>query len=154
MNDNAFHPSSEQLDRWRAGLVAAADEARQLERHVRQCGHCQQQLAGWSGIGQALEASLAGNTRITTQLRLRRRASLAGERRGQRPSWSPLMAAVAATLVLTIGVGIGLNLHEPEVANQRLSAVDNAATDVYAEIDFYVWLTDQKLQSTANGNES
>ena len=125
------HPTTEDLDLARAGLLAAAQTAA-VETHLQQCAECRSQ------VGLPLNL-LSQGQELGYALAARRRAALAGENsRGHGHSFR--LAALAAAVVLTLGVFLGLQWQgdQPERLTQ---AQAEDVPEAYADPDFYLWLS-------------
>lgn len=125
------HPTTEDLDRACAGLLDGAQTAA-VEAHLQHCAHCRSQ----SGLPLTL---LGEGKELSYALAARRRAALAGENsRGQGHSFR--LAALAATVALTLGVFLGLQWRGD--APERLTqARAEDVPETYADPDFYLWLS-------------
>lgn len=125
------HPTMEELDRARAGLLDAVTTAA-VAAHVKQCDRCR----GHEG----LPLNLLGEGReLSYALAARRRAALAGENsRGHGHSFR--LAALAATVVLTLGVFLGLQWRGERPEHLAQAQVEDVP-EAYADPDFYLWLS-------------
>lgn len=125
------HPTTEELDRARAGLLDAAQSVA-VETHLQQCAHCRGQVGlplNLLGEGHDLRYALAA----------RRRAALAGENsHGQGHGFR--LAALAAAVVLTLGVFLGLQWQGDRPERFTQAQVEDVP-EAYADPDFYLWLS-------------
>jgi anti-sigma factor RsiW len=138
MSDLAIHPTIERLDRWRAGLLDP-DTGADVARHVAGCSDCRRQAEVWrtAASRREMHAGLAG------RLRARRREVIEGRARPSRTIAAPrLLVGVAAALTLAVGVGVFTQIQGPTQMNGGVEAA--GSPNLYAELDFYVWLADQQ----------
>jgi len=134
------HPSLETLDLWHAGLLDAGAEE-ELVRHVEACARCRDHRTLWSAAAPASEL----HPGVAGQLRARRRAVLEGRgRRARSGTPSRLLVGVAAALTLALGIGAFMEMQGPSQPSVGVEA--NAGPNLYAELDFYMWLADQPQQ--------
>lgn len=151
------HPDDATLDRLRAGLL---DDSSELRAHVETCAVCRQRLAVWDRLARALPAGISPNGALAEQLRARRHAALAGLAAGHASSerrWVPqYLAMAAAVTAVAIGVGVFMSIDRDgsDVSPATLSAQADRPPDIFADIDFYLWLTTEGLGENANGNAS
>lgn len=151
------HPDDATLDRLRAGLL---DDATELRAHVEACAVCRQRLAVWDRLARALPAGGSPAGALADQLRVRRQAALAGQTAGRATDgrrWAPqYLAMAAAVTAVAIGAGVFLALDREgsDTAPDTLSAQAERPTDIYADIDFYLWLTQEGLPENTPGNAS
>jgi len=142
MSEFRDHPSQETLDLWRAGLLDGHAEG-ELARHIDACARCRDHAAMWSAAApeRELHPGVAG------QLRARRRAVLEGRgRRAGSGAPSRLLVGVAAALTLALGIGAFIEMQGPSQPNGGIEA--NTGPNLYAELDFYIWLENQQPQET------
>lgn len=154
MNDNK-HPDPKQLAAYRAGdYHAQPTQERKLATHLAQCSRCSQDLQFWSGLEQPLEHfEQVSQPWLATQL-AQRRADISKKtvRRGIR--WFPLAVPVLASAFAAVVVWRSELLVQPAaiVAPAGLSAAVElvaARDEMYANIDFYLWLDAQTEGSDA-----
>ncbi len=151
-----LHPDDVALDRLRAGLLE--DDA--ARTHIETCAVCQQRLTVWNRLANHLQAGASSDNALARQLRERRRATLAGQVTGHTPSrrrWTPqylAMAAAVATLAIGLGVFVTLDRLGPDTAPDAISAQAEGTPDIYADIEFYLWLTTEGLGDNTSGNAS
>ncbi len=152
------HPDDATLDRLRAGLL---DDNADVHAHVETCAVCRQRLAVWDRLARALPAGSLPAGTLTDQLRVRRQAALAGLPAAGRATgerrWAPqYLAMAAAVTAVAIGVGafLALDRDGSDASPDTLSAQAERPTDIYADIDFYLWLTKEGLPENTTGNAS
>lgn len=136
------HPATATLDAWRAGLLATAD-ADTLTAHVATCGACAQAAQATDAIHR-----LAKNpsSELERQLRVRRRAALtAAPRRLSMlaPKWALAASVSAMALGLALYFGAGDRHTGPGIEG-----------DVYADVDFYLWLAERDERTNHAHNPS
>lgn len=133
-----LHPHSEQLDRWRAGLLDPAAE-RALREHLDRCDDCQHHFAVIRAVTQKLNVA---DEALARELRLRRRQALqqADGAAARRPRYWSLAASVSA---LALGVALYLGW-------SQFQTPDVPDRDVYADVDFYLWLSQQDGEGNAD----
>lgn len=133
------HPDPEQLDRLRAGLFDdTPDQKAALKRHLDECPACQTSFHGWGRFGATMtEAELP-----VQALQRARRVALASRRQSQVRSFVPYATAA----LLLVAVTIGLWTLQPGEQSQRLLTAQSteAVPDTYEDLDFYLWLANQK----------
>ena len=160
---NTNHPDSTQLDQLRAGLLDHSPTAKALLlEHLRDCAPCRQHAAAHTATLDRLAATQRDQSgpRLAQQLRTRRMAALAGgaARRPHQPATRRLAPAfaLAAVVAVVVGVGVFLELNPaptPALQEQAQSANDNVP-DLYADIDFYLWLTNHPITENADSDRS
>jgi len=144
------------LDKLRAGLL----DDRAAHAHIETCTVCRQRLAVWERLANHLQAGDSPDSALDRQLRDRRQAVLAGRigRAGAAAwRWTPQYLAMAATVAaLAIGLSafFAFDLLAPDDTPDTLSAQADGTPDVYADIEFYLWLTTEGLSESVNGNAS
>jgi anti-sigma factor RsiW len=149
MMNTEWHPTPEVLDRLRAGFFDDEPETKtRIREHLATCPACRQQADLWSQATAQLDAQTHGDPALSRALAERRRRVLAMGRESAVTRITPgRMAAAAAVLAVAVGIGVVTQLHHgrpvANVAQLQRSADTNP--DFYSEIDFYVWLGDQKL---------
>jgi predicted anti-sigma-YlaC factor YlaD len=140
---NQAHPDPEQLDRLRAGLLDEhPDEKAALKQHLDACSTCRAQNAGWAHLGTAqLDAHLPTDA-LRRDLQQARRVALAGRRHSRARSFAPYATAAA----LLVAVTIGLWTMQPGDQSRPLQTAQSieAIPDTYEDLDFYLWLANQK----------
>lgn len=151
-----FHPDDSALDRLRAGLLEDAD----VRRHIGTCAVCQERLTVWDRLAQNFQTTMASDSTIARQLHDRRRAALSGRPAASAtfgPRWTPrylALAATVATLAIGLGVFFTLDLQRPDTVPDVVSAQAEGQTDIYADIEFYLWLATEGLDEKTSGNAS
>lgn len=154
---NNLHPDDSTLDRLRAGLL---DDDAATRAHIGTCAACQQRLTAWDRLAQHFQASMASDGTIAWQLHKRRRAALSGRPAAPAavsPRWTNqylAMAATVATLAIGLGVFFTLDLPGPDAVPNTVNAQAEGQTDIYADIDFYLWLATEGLVEKTSGNAS
>jgi hypothetical protein len=159
MTDHSF-PTADQLDQLRAGLL---DDDPVLTRNIQAAVARNPGTAhgGWERVRHELDRRLERFPTLRNELRLRRRAALIGKRRlGQR---APIFATAAiAALAMVVGVallaersdaptpGAALPVLQETVrfADESQHAIADERLDLAHNLDFYVWLANQRQAST------
>ena len=134
------HPSDEQLDRLRAELYDDAPRMRDaLRAHVAGCEQCRARARIWERTTAALGALDAPG--VASALRARRRQAQQGRPapRWIVPRWTQALAA--GVLAVAIGLGTCYYLHGTD--SDAVTAA-NDQSDIYADIDFYLWLIQEQ----------
>lgn len=135
------HPDDEILDRLRAGLVEDSDTHRQLELHLASCLLCRKRAGRWDEVGSVLRKGTDALPHATgAELRMRRRAAFTPSpvRR------FPTLATAAGAAVLVLGVGLATQFSDGWSSRNPAPPVIEDAPDLYAEIDFYLWLSQRE----------
>jgi predicted anti-sigma-YlaC factor YlaD len=134
------HPDPEQLDRLRAGLLdSTPGEKDGLKRHLDECSACRTQFHGWDRFGAAMmDAELP-----TEALQRARREALASRRRSHHVR---TFVPYATAALLMVAVTIGVWTLQPGDESQPLLTAQSTETipDIYEDLDFYLWLANQK----------
>lgn len=142
------HPGDAELDRLRAGLLDG-DPARrtELEEHLRLCRVCRERAGVWSKITETLDRGVS-EAGVMSRIGARRHRALHGFSRPAR-RLTPMALALAATLAaVTVGIGVYVS-HEPSDIAMTASGEQS---DLYADIDFYLWLMEKKAnEDGSNG---
>lgn len=143
MNEN-LHLTDEQLDRLRAGLDEAV-----WTSHLNACADCQARFHAWRGLCPTADAALAGE--LAT-----RRAHALAQAHTQTPArharWH--YPALAATLA-AVSVGLWMFLSPaPTALTVAEQGQADVAPDVYADLDFYLWLSQQSREEQGEANSS
>lgn len=156
---NTEHPDDLQLDQLRAGLLDHQVAVKsQLLEHLRLCATCRQQAVAMDQL--AATQRDARNPRLAQQLRTRRMAALAGDaaRRPPRSAARRLAPAFALATVVAVMIGVGGFLEitpatapAPQTVAQTTN--DNVP-DLYADIDFYLWLSNHPNAEHTDANRS
>jgi len=140
---NPTHPDTEQLDRFRAGLLdTAVDEKSALEKHLEECRQCRDQLDSWRQLGPAAPGSLHATGDLSNALEKRRRLAM---QHGSKHHY-PLFPSLAAAAALLVAVSIGFwNLAPDGTEPAHVASLGtNSVPDVVEDLDFYLWLANQK----------
>ena len=96
---NQTHPDTEQLDRFRAGLLDdAVDEKSALEKHLAGCRQCRDQLGSWQQLGPAALGPRHDAGNLSGAMEERRRLAMQAESRPRSPVFPPLATAAAFPL--------------------------------------------------------
>lgn len=134
------HPTTSDLDAWRAGLLDAT-AAQSVATHVAACADC----ARAARVADALHRVASASPELERQLRVRRRTALAAPAR--RSALSPKWAVAASMSALALG--LALYLGSGDKANAP--SLDG---DVYADVDFYLWLAERDERTNHAHNPS
>lgn len=160
---NTGHPDSAQLDQLRAGLLDHSPAAKsQLLEHLQGCAPCRQHTAAHAATMDKLVATQRAqpDPRLAQQLRTRRMAALAGNaaQRPHKPATRRLAPAFALATVVAMVIGVGGFLERypsPVPAPQELSqSTNDNVPDLYADIDFYLWLSNHPTTENADADRS
>jgi len=145
------HPSAAEFDKLRSGLLDSDPTRRTaVLAHVNACATCQQQEALWPRLLHALDQQ-AADRGIAGALAARRHKALRSARRA-RPRPAYLGLAIAATIT-AIAIGIGtLFLNDTKDPTSVVAAVESPAPDLYADLDFYLWLMHKRTNDNASPN--
>lgn len=153
------HPEVAQLDRLRAGLLDHDPAAKsQLLAHVRDCVHCRHAMAAMDTLVTSTQSQ--PDARLAQQLRVRRQAALAGKAaasRSAQPARYFLAPALALATVLAVvmGAGVFFGLEpSPPSTPQELAQAPGDVSDVYADIDFYLWLSNDPATEDSDADRS
>jgi len=133
------HPSTVELDALRAGsLDSDPDRRAAVLAHLGHCAACQTQNALWPQVRRTLDQQTA-NDDVAGALAVRRHRALKGVRRASsRPVYFRFAVAAALT---AIAIGIGsVFFIETERPETTVAAVEAQSPDLYADLDFYLWL--------------
>jgi hypothetical protein len=144
---NDSHPSTLEFDQLRAGLIdhLPAERARLIE-HLAACDRCRS-LASWDRVLGALNDATLESGALQSDLQKRRRAALAG-RAARRPiRHAPRLAIAAALAAILVGAGVFLALPRPADTPGPALTRNGAVPDIYADLDFYLWLSRENEQS-------
>jgi len=142
------HPDLEQLDRLRAGLLDGQPELKTaLLQHLAQCQNCQEG-SDWRSLQPGALGPELDTDSLRSSLRdARRRALQSGARRH---SYGLVPYATAALLLIAVSVGVW-TLTATDPAQQLASDGTGQVPDLYEDLDFYLWLANQK--ESENGND-
>jgi hypothetical protein len=146
------HPADDALDRLRAGSIEVSNaEYEALRAHVETCSRCRARGDLWTRVGESLDAG-AREPGLAIRLRARRERAL----RGQAARSSGRRAAVTAfatVVVAAIAIGLGTWTYVgQEAADVRIVAapeVRDGVPDLYADLDFYLWLLKREAADEA-----
>ena len=144
------HPDPDQLDRLRAGLLDDQPETKAgLEAHIAACASCQDRC-NW----QFLEPRNLGLDADALQQSLRNARRQALQAGGRRRPYNLVPYATAALLLIAVSIGIW-TLQPDSGSQQQVAARDTldarVIPDVYEDLEFYLWLANQK--DGENGDE-
>ncbi len=140
---NQLHPDPEQLDRLRAGLLDdTPDEKTCLEQHLDECSACRTQFQGWTRLGATVMDTELPADALQRDLQRARRVALASHTHSHARSFVPYATAA----LLLVAVTIGLWTMQPGDDSQPLLTAQSSETipDTYEDLDFYLWLANQK----------
>jgi len=144
------HPDPEQLDKLRAGLLDDQPAVKSaLESHIGHCPSCQSLMNSWQQLGPtALGPQLAPES-LGHSLRQARQQALRATGKGHSRTFMPYATAA----LLLIAVSIGIWTLQPDNGVQQQMAVQDSRMipDIYEDLDFYLWLANQK--DNGNGDE-
>ena len=151
------HPEVAQLDRLRAGLLDNNPVAQsQLLKHVRDCVHCRHAMAAMDTVA----TSGPPDARLAQQLRVRRQAALAGKAATSHTA-TPMRyflapgLALATILAVVLSAGVFFGLESgPTSTPQELAQAPGDVPDVYADIDFYLWLSNHPTLEDSDADRS
>jgi anti-sigma factor RsiW len=153
------HPDNTQLDQLRAGLLDRRPAAKsQLLAHLQSCAACRQRAAHMDSLVAAQRSQ--PEARLALQLRARRMAALAGKsaRRPRQTAMRRLAPAYALATVVAVAIGLGGYLEftpAPVATPQEVAQTANdTVPDVYADIDFYLWLSNHPTTDNADADRS
>lgn len=147
------HPDDALLDRLRAGLLDAAPEMRRaLEAHLKSCAACRQRSQHWSQAVRSAFGADAHDAALTQALAARRRLAMQG-RNPVRVRLAPYALALAASLAaLAVALGAALYLSPAPVAVPQTA--EAPAPDLYADLDFYLWLATHETERSPSPGSS
>lgn len=138
----SMHLTDIELDARRAGLHrGGTDDTKRTDDHLDQCSHCRTRLQRWADVAITLDAR---NPWLDQALRRRRQAALNGDGTPTRARPWRLTAALAAGLT-GVALGLGVMRHSsentaPVMPAQAPATAEAPDPDLYADIDFYLWL--------------
>lgn len=144
------HPDPIEIDRLRAGLLDDDPPARAaIIAHLEGCAACRRREALWSHLLQALDAASAD--RGAAAALASRRQRLLREATGRRTlvvrPWLAIAAAIAA-MVIGVGAALVIDARSPDTTQTAQAP----APDLYADLDFYLWLMHQHAHAPASPN--
>jgi anti-sigma factor RsiW len=154
---NTGHPDNRRLDQLRAGLLDQQPALKsQLLEHLRGCAPCRRQAAAMDELATSQRAQ--ADPRLAQQLRTRRMAALAGHaaRRPQPTAVRRLAPAFALATLMAVVIGAGVFLQfNPAPAPQELArSANDTVPDLYADIDFYLWLSNHPTPDNTDADRS
>ena len=138
----SMHLTDIELDARRAGLHrGGTDDTKRIDDHLDQCSTCRERLRQWVEVAAALDAR---DPWLNQALRRRRQAALTGTGAPTRARPWRLTAALAAGLT-GVALGLGVMRHSsentaPVTQAQAPATAEAPDPDLYADIDFYLWL--------------
>lgn len=135
------HPATSDLDAWRADLLDAT-AAQNVAEHVAACATCAHAASVTDTVTRVANTV---SPELERQLRVRRRTALATPAR--RGALSPRWALAAGMSALALGLALYLGSGE----QARAPGVD---ADVYADVDFYLWLAERDEKANDAHNPS
>lgn len=136
------HPATADLDAWRADLLDAA-AANDIAAHLAACTECAQA----ANVSERLHRlAKTASPELERQLRVRRRTALATPARRAAMS-APRWALAASVSAMALGLALYLGTGE-KPSGQGLEG------DVYADVDFYLWLAERDEQANDARNPS
>ncbi|WP_096461342.1 hypothetical protein [Sulfurifustis variabilis] len=145
------HPADDELDRLRAGLIETSSAGYEgLRAHVQACARCQARGRVWARVGESLDAG-AHEAGLGLRLRSRRERALRGEA-SRAPARRAAVAVFASFVVATLAIGLGMWTYlEPEPGDSQFASAParDADSDLYADIDFYLWLLKREAANAA-----
>jgi anti-sigma factor RsiW len=149
------HPDDALLDRLRAGLLDGAPETRRaLDAHLESCAACRQRYQRWPQAARSAFDADAHDPALTRALAARRRAALQGARPAARTRFAPYALALAASLAaLAAAIGAALYL-APSSAPMQTAEISAPEPDLYADIDFYLWLAIHETERSPSPDPS
>lgn len=154
---NTGHPDNRQLDQLRAGLLDQQPALKsQLLEHLRDCAPCRRQAAAMDELAASQRAQ--ADPRLARQLRARRMAALAGHR-APRPHPAAVRRlapafALAALLAVVIGAGVFMQFNPAPAPQELAQTANDNVPDLYADIDFYLWLSNHPTIDNTDADRS
>ncbi|HYQ72019.1 MAG TPA: zf-HC2 domain-containing protein [Gammaproteobacteria bacterium] len=142
------HPEPDQLDRLRAGLLdGQPEEKAALEAHIAGCATCRQR-GNWQSLHPGNLGLNLDTDDLQQSLRNARRQALQAGDRHRGNAFVPY--ATAALLLIAVSIGIW-TLQPDHGGQQQIAARDTQVIpDVYEDLEFYLWLANQKENGNAN----
>ncbi len=142
------HPEPDQLDRLRAGLLDdQPEEKAALEAHIAGCEICQErdnwQLLQPGALGPDLNTDA-----LQQSLRNARRQALQTGSQHRHHGFVPWASAA----LLLVAVSIGIWTLQPDTGSQQQIASQDSQMipDIYEDLEFYLWLANQKDNGNAD----
>jgi len=146
------HPDPETLDRLRAGLLddRPAEKAA-IETHLATCEDCRNQQSVWPQIATASMAGQPDHAGIRLQLQQARNQALSSQAVHRHDS---ALVPFATAALLLIAVSFGLWNYQSGTTDdmQEPATVAQAVPDIYEDLDFYLWLANQKETGTEDND--
>ena len=147
---NQPHPDLEMLDRLRAGLLDdRPDERSALEQHLAGCETCRLHLDGWQQLGPSALGPRLDTASLAGELQAARRRALNSPRQHRHRVFAPY--ATAAILLIAVSIGFW-TMNPVSDTPQMTAGSSQAVPDIYEDLDFYLWLANQK--DNGNGDEN
>jgi predicted anti-sigma-YlaC factor YlaD len=143
------HPEPEQLDRLRAGLLDDKPETKaDLESHLADCATCRGRY-NWHLLQPGALGPDFDTVALQQSLRQARKQALQARSPRRRNGFVPY--ATAALLLLGVSIGVW-TLQQDSGSQQQIASRDNRnVPDIYEDLEFYLWLANQK--ENGNGDE-
>ena len=143
MTEMTQHPTSEQLDRFRAELLDQ-ETSSALKVHVQHCSQCQQALAGWAALQEQAEASMPDKQQVAAQLKIARNDALSSLSYNRNPFFQPAMA-VAASVALVASLALWQPWSSIAInPGQMVQLQEETTPELYEDLDFYLWLAGEQ----------
>lgn len=138
------HPDTEQLDRLRAGLLDdSPQEKAGMEAHIARCETCRARSAGWEQLGPDALGPVIDSAALARDLRTARLHALeGGHDRRQHHMYTPWATAALLLIAVMVGIWTGQSWLQPQP--QLTAQATHEVPDLYEDLDFYLWLADQK----------
>jgi len=140
---NRQHPDPERLDRLRAGLLdEQPDEKAALTAHLEHCDNCQARYSSWVQLGPGALGPELEPAALRRDLRAARLTALDSSAPRHRHAFASYATAALVLVAVTLGIWTGQNWlqPQPQVTVQAMHEVP----DIYEDLDFYLWLANQK----------
>ncbi len=154
---NTVHPDNTQLDQLRAGLLDHQPAIKlQLLAHLQACNACHRRATDLNRL-IAIQRDHA-DPRLAQQLRSRRMTALmdGAVQHPRRTLTRRLAPAFALATVVAVMIGIGgfleINPAPPPPALTQTSS--DTVPDLYADIDFYLWLSNHPATENTDADRS
>ncbi len=139
------HPDLEQLDRLRAGLLdERLDEKSALEAHLAHCASCEAQFGSWEQLGPGALGPALEPLALKRDLREARTRALNSSTPRHRHALAPYATAALLLVAVTLGVWTGHNWLQTQPQPQLAAQAAHEVPDIYEDLDFYLWLANQK----------
>jgi anti-sigma factor RsiW len=145
------HPNTVELDELRTGLLDRDPNRRAaITAHLKACAACQRQEALWPRLLHALDRQAADDG-VAGALAVRRHRALHGSPRVRSRSAYLGLAVAAAVTAIAIGIGT-VFLNETKAPEPIVAAVEAPGPDLYADLDFYLWLVHKRSDENTSPN--